>query len=71
MSIQEGDQVRWALDKRDSPHAPVRKSEYFRVEKVYSNGRCDLIDVHGGELFNIPITHLQPINAKAAPKHSG
>ena len=59
VNIQAGNQVRWAQDKRDRPNTPVRNSEIFIVRRVYANGRCDLIDNAGAELFNIPTSHLQ------------
>ncbi len=61
MSIQKGDRVHWAVEKPDAK-APVKRRELFRVQKVYGNGRCDLIDSNGAELFNIPTTHLQRLD---------
>ncbi len=71
MPIQAGDQVHWVLDKRDNPYAPLKRRERFRVQKVYANGRCDLIDDQGAELFNILTTHLQRLHPETASKHSG
>lgn len=65
--IKVGDTVRWARDKRDNPHAPVRNHEIFVVQKVYANGRCDLIDSSAAQLFNIPTSHLQKLQNESNP----
>lgn len=65
-NIQVGNQVCWAQDKRDRPNMPVRTSEIFIVRKVHANGRCDLVDNSGAELFNIPASYLQLLQAERA-----
>ncbi len=64
--IRVGSHVRWAQTRRDRPHARIRKNELFTVQKVYANGRCDLIDGAGAELFSIPTRHLQLLESGIA-----
>ena len=59
VSLKPGDWVRWADEKRDRPGAPLRRKEIFVVRRVSANGRCDLLDDRGAELFNIPLSDLQ------------
>jgi len=68
--IQGGSLVRWADAIRDRPDARVSLDEVFVVKRVRANGRCDLVDTRGAELFNIPLNHLQSVNFEDLPRPS-
>jgi hypothetical protein len=68
VSLKPGDWVRWRDEKRDRPERPFSSKEIFVVRKVSANGRCDLMDSHGAELFAIPLSHLQLLEIEHRPK---
>jgi hypothetical protein len=70
VSLKPGDWVRWADEKRDRPKAPLKSKEIFVVRKVSANGRCDLMDSQGAELFDIPLSHLQLLEMEHRPKNT-
>jgi hypothetical protein len=65
--IRVGSRVRWADAIREHRGARVSLDEVFIVERVAANGRCDLVDTKGAELFNIPLHNLQPFDFAELP----
>ena len=59
MSFKPGDSVCWLNAKRDRPEAPLSNKETFTIQKISANGRCELVDHKGAQLFNIPFEDLQ------------
>jgi hypothetical protein len=67
--IRAGSRVSWAQLKRDRPDRRVKNTEVFIVQKVSGNGRCDLVDSRGAELFKIPLSDLQPLVVEFTAKN--
>lgn len=66
MTIKAGDLVCWSEDIRDLSLSTIKNYEVFTVRTVHPNGRCDLVDRTGAQLFNILLSHLQLLNDRQA-----
>jgi hypothetical protein len=65
--IQVGSPVRWADAIREHRGGRVSLKELFFVKRVRANGRSDLVDIKGAELFNIPLHDLQLFGFEGLP----